>query len=117
MLNTKTLQEFAPYLFVWLFMSNMIDAATTAQLIEWDGLDVEVNPFMRHIIEHYGTLGMALYKSFAVAFLGIMYKIVRDRAPEHMRLVLLGLVASCVVYTCLALHNTWAVYYVSSFQS
>jgi hypothetical protein len=118
MLNIDTLMKYVPQLFFLLVITNMVDAATTAQLVEWGGLEVEVNPVMRYIIEHYGTFGMVAYKCLAILFLWFVYDFVRKFKPAtHLWVMVLCLPAVCIVYTCLALHNVWAVYYVSSFQS
>lgn len=112
MLNTKTLIKYAPQLFTLLFVANMIDAATTATLIHWGGLEVEVNPFMRAIIANYGTYGMVVYKCLAIVFFWFMYDVVKKFKPQLLRCMTLALTAVCVVYTLLAIHNIGAVYYV-----
>ena len=112
MLNTNTLKKYAPHLFMLLFVANMIDAATTATLIHWGGLEVEVNPFMRAIIANYGTYGMVVYKCLAIVFFWFIHDVVKKFKPHLLRVVLLSLAALCVSYTVLAIHNIGAVYYV-----
>ena len=114
MLNIKTLSKVAPHLFMWLFLTNMIDAATTTILIHWGGIDVEVNPFMKAIIIHHGALGMVMFKCLAILFLWFVHDIIKKYYPQYVRSITIGLTAVCVVYTLLALHNMWAVYYVWS---
>lgn len=57
--------------FAILATLNVLDAASTAVLVNQFGPNVEANPIVRYWIEAYGVTGIYMIKFIVVAFLGL----------------------------------------------
>lgn len=58
--------------FAFLAMLNVLDAATTAILVQMFGPFAEANPIVRYWILQYGVLGLYMFKFVAVGILGLV---------------------------------------------
>jgi len=82
---------------------NVLDAATTAVLVNQYGPNVEANPIVRHWIEVYGVSGIYMIKFVVVAFLGLTINAVkrvgRERAQfaAHISLWVLNVLLAFIV--------------------
>ena len=72
--------------FAILATLNVLDAATTAILVQWFGAEVEVNPIVRHWIEVYGVTGIFMIKFVVVAFLGLTISAVKRYGKPRAKL-------------------------------
>ena len=72
--------------FTILMTLNVLDAATTAILVQWFGAEVEANPIVRHWIEVYGVTGIFMIKFVVVAFLGLTISAVERYGKPRAKL-------------------------------
>ncbi len=72
--------------FAILMALNVLDAATTAVLVNQFGAEVEANPIVRHWIEAYGVSGIYMIKFVVVAFLGLTISTVKRYGKERAQL-------------------------------
>lgn len=86
-------------LFILLVLFNIIDVITTSQLIAMYSIEVEINPFMRSIIENFGNAGMIAFKALVIGFLWVLYVLTGHTRITH------GLILVVVAYGVLAIHN------------
>jgi len=57
---------------IFLIILNLLDAFFTAHGIDRYGIELEMNPIMRYLIEHYGTWCLFAFKGFFVSLLLVM---------------------------------------------
>jgi len=70
-----------------LFLLNMIDATLTSLIVLEYGIEAELNPIMRFVMEQFGIAGMFLSKTFMVAFLGVGLWL-RNNEESAMRILI-----------------------------
>lgn len=69
--------------FAILAMLNVLDAATTAMLVQQFGAMVEANPIVRYWIVQYGVMGLYMFKFVVVGFLSLVIAFVIRYYEQH----------------------------------
>jgi len=79
---------------------NLLDFISTVSNVATYGAAVEMNPFIRPVIEYGGTVGLATYKLTAFAILSVIL----FRWITYQMLIVLNVVFLAIVYGNVYLH-------------
>lgn len=89
--------------FAILAMLNVLDAASTAVLVNQFGPGIEANPIVRYWIEVYGVTGLYMIKFVVVAFMGLILSIVNQCYKSNARVHVVAHTSMWILNTILAL--------------
>lgn len=73
--------------FAFLALLNILDAASTAILVQMFGPFAEANPIVRYWILQYGVLGLYMFKFVAVGILGLVIAFVTRYYSERREIL------------------------------
>lgn len=93
---------------IFLIVLNILDAFFTAHGIARFGIELEMNPVMRYLIEHYGTWCMYAFKGVFVSLL--LYMLWKTPESKLVRIVTPSLWALVGAYGVVVLYGAvlWA---------
>ena len=94
-------------LFAILILFNLVDAVTTAILVQHYGPNVEVNPILRELIEAYGTTALYGFKYFLISILGII--LLALKTDRHIMVAKYTIWIPIACYGMVSIYNTLLV--------
>jgi len=89
--------------FAILAMLNVLDAASTAVLVNQFGPEIEGNPMVRYWIEAYGVTGLYMIKFIVVAFMGLVLSVIDQCYKSNIRVHIIAHTCMWILNTILAL--------------